>query len=128
MYTFFPLFLVSPLNASASFINNPQSTPSRLNCKFTGGYYTNLYFGDKTASKILWSFGLVLDEPKGVVLFTSGERQELIKAIYGANRVQFPFEHIGQKKTVIINRETLGFTMKYRDDTIDSTDVGVCSR
>ena len=128
MYTFFSLFLVSPLNACASFNDISQSTPSQLNCKFTDGYYTNLYFGDKTESKILWSFSLALDESKGVVFFKSGERQELIKAIYGANRVQFPFEHIGRMKKVLLNLETLGFTMKFRDDIIDSTDVGVCSR
>lgn len=129
MYTFFSLFLVSPLNACASIIDISQSTPSQLNCKFTGGYYTTPAFPrDKTESKILWSFSLALDESKGVVFFKSGERQELIKAIYGANRVQFPFEHIGRTKTVILNRETLGFTIKFRDDIIDSTDVGVCSR
>jgi hypothetical protein len=119
------LFVAIVLNACTGVFNTLKSQPLQLSCKFTGGYYTIL--GKTKNSKILWSFGLVLDKPTNSVYFTSDDRKELIKATYGANRVQFPFQHHGDIKTILLNTETLAFQMTFENGVINSVDKGVCS-
>ena len=119
------LFFGLTLNACAGGFNILKSQPLRLSCKFTSGYYTLL--GKTKNSKILWSFGLVLDKPNNTVYFMSDDRQELIKATYGANRVQFPFQHHGEIKTILLNTETLAFQMTFENGVINSVNKGVCS-
>jgi len=119
-------FVLIPLNSHAGFFDflNPQ--PTKLNCKFTSGYYT--VFGKRRDTKKLWTFNLVLDKPNNSVFWSSGERQELIKATYGANRVQFPFMLLGDKHTVMINLDNLSFQMLWQDNDVYWLDKGICSK
>ena len=119
-------FALIPLNSHAGFFDflNPQLT--KLNCKFTSGYYT--LFGERTNSKILWTFNLVLDKPNNSVFWSSGERQELIRATYAANRVQFPFQIHGDKKTITLNLEDYSFQMVFQDNDVYWLNKGICSK
>jgi hypothetical protein len=120
------LLALNPQNVYAQTIDLLKTQPVHLSCKFTSGHYTLL--GKTKNSEIVWSFGLVLDKRNNVVYFTSDDRKELIKATYGLNRVQFPFQHLGDKKSIIVNLETLAFQMNYQDEVIKSVNNGVCSR